>query len=161
MTTTDQHTTHEQLRRRGRIAAATALAAGAIVAGTLGQTAPANANVDYYVALSYSLERKFPGVAHNHTDAEQARIASLKACDSGVGSHCVWYGTFKNECAALAFLGEAWATGAGPNLATAKQNALAQLPGGQIGASGCARSLRKDGDTFPVPTHTMVPNAPQ
>lgn len=146
-------------RARSRIAAA-AMAAGAIVAGALGTGAPANANADYYVALAYSFQSDVAGLANNHTDSEQARFASLKNCqDDNDGNHCIWYGSFRNECAALAVLGaQDAATGTGPDLRTAKQNALSANPGGRIAASGCARSVRKDGDSFPTipPTHTVV-----
>jgi hypothetical protein len=163
--TEDTMNTNERQRpKRASVAAAAVLAAAAIAAGTLGQTAPAVANADYFVALAYSFESDVPGLANNFTDGgDPVRFAALKNCqDVNGGNHCAWYGTFRNECAALAVRGTRdWATGTGPNLATAEQNALASNPGGRIAVSGCARSLRKDGDTFPVPTHTMVPSAPQ
>jgi hypothetical protein len=158
------NTTEQQRRKKAPIVAAAALAAAAITISALGQTAPANANADHYVALAYSFQSDVAGIANNFTDGgDPVRFAALKNCqDDNGGNHCQWFGTFRNECAALAVLGARdWATGTGPNLATAKQNALASNPGGRIAVSGCAHSLRKDGDSFPVPTHTMVPSAPQ
>ena len=153
-------TTHQKGRARGRIAAA-AMAAGAVVAAALGAGSPANASADYYVALAYSFQSDVAGMANNLTDSEQARFASLKNCqDDNGGNHCIWYGSFKNECAALAVLGaQDAATGTGPDIRTAEQNALAANPGGRIVASGCARTRPGRGGPITVPTHTMVPLA--
>jgi hypothetical protein len=129
------------------------------VAGALGTGSPANANADYYVALAYSFQSDVADFANNLTDSEQARFASLKNCqDDNGGNHCIWYGSFRNECAALAVLGaKDAATGTGPDPRTAEQNALAANPGGRIVASGCARSLGHGGPLTTAPTHTLVP----
>jgi hypothetical protein len=169
MTTTEHNvvttTTHQKRRARGRIAAATMVAAGAVVAGALGTGSPANANVDYYVALAYSWQSNVGGMANNQTEAEPgARHAALRNCqDVHGGNNCTWYGTFKNECAALAVDGEKdWATGTGPlfgGLQTAEQNALAANPGGRIVASGCART-GAHGRPLPPLEGTVVPLPP-
>jgi hypothetical protein len=146
------------------MAVATALAAGTIVAGALGQSAPAEANVDYYVALAYSYQSDVPGFANNLTDSEEARFAALRNCqDANGGNHCIWYGSFRNTCAALAVLGaKDWATGTGPDPRTAEQRALAANPGGRIVASGCAHTPPGHGGPITSPpTHTLIPTAPQ
>ena len=163
MTTTEHtffSTTHQSRRARSRIAAVT-VAVGAVVAAALGTGSSANANTDYYVALAYSFQSDVAGFANNLTDSEQARFASLRNCqDDNDGNHCIWYGSFKNECAALAVLGaQDAATGTGPDVRTAEQNALAANPGGRIVASGCARTRPGRGGPITVPTHTMVPLA--
>jgi hypothetical protein len=104
-------------------------------------------------------------MANNVTDSEQARIGALKNCQDTGGNQCVWFGTFRNECAALAVLGaKEWITASGPDLETAKQKALAANPGGRVAASGCA-SWRKPTSPlptlpFPVPTATLIPTQP-
>ncbi|WP_319452845.1 MULTISPECIES: DUF4189 domain-containing protein [unclassified Mycobacterium] len=152
-------TTHQKRRARGRIAAA--MAAGAVAAGALGTSSAANAYADYYVALAYSFQSDVAGLANNQTDSEQARFASLKNCqDDNGGNHCIWYGSFSNECAALAVLGaQDAATATAPDLRTAEQKALAANPGGRIVASGCARTRPGHGGPITAPTHTMVPLA--
>ena len=161
--TTTEHTIvtsrHQKARARARIVAV-ASAASAVVAGALGTASPVNANADYYVALAYSFESDVPGFANNHTDGgDPVRFAALKNCqDDNDGNHCEWFGTFRNECAALAVLGARdWATGTGLDLRTAEQNALAANPGGRIATSGCARSLGHRGPLTTAPTHTLVP----
>ena len=151
-------TTHQKGRARGRIAAA-AMAAGAVVAAALGTGSPANANVDYYVALAYSFTSDIGGMANNQTEAEPgARFAALRNCQDSGGNNCIWFGTFKNECAALAVLGaQDAATGTGPDIRTAEQNALAGNPGGRIVASGCAHTPPGHGGPITAPTHTLVP----
>jgi Domain of unknown function (DUF4189) len=169
MTTTEHNvvttTTHQKRRARGRIAAATMVAAGAVVAGALGTGSPANANVDYYVALAYSWASNVGGMANNQTEEEPgARIAALLNCqDVNLGNNCIWYGTFKNECAALAIDGEwDWKTGTGPTRQTAEQNALAANPGGRIAVWGCARTYPGHGgdEGLPPIRGTIVPNPP-
>ena len=84
------------------------------------------ANADNYVALAYSFRSDVAGMAKS-ADAEQARIAALKNCQDNGGNHCVWFGTFANECAALAILGaQEWSTATGPELRIARNNALQQ-----------------------------------
>jgi hypothetical protein len=123
---------------KGRAAAATMLAAGALVAGALGTT-PADANADLFVALAYSWRSELAGFANNQPDSESARFAALMKCQDGGGNHCIWFGSFRNECAALAVAeGERSSTAAAPDVRTAEQKALQQLPGGLIAVSGCA-----------------------
>lgn len=151
-----------------RLAVTTMLAAGAAAAAILAPPA-AQANVDYYVALAYSMESDVRGVAFNLTDPEQARIGALKNCQDDGGNHCVWYGTFRNECAALAVKGvQEWVAIPAADLQTAEQKALAANPGSKIGASGCAYVPKKRPQIpltplptlAPNPTPTIVPPAP-
>lgn len=142
-----------------RLAATTMLAAGAAAAAILAPPA-AHANVDYYVALAYSLESDIGGIANNVTDPEQARIGALKSCQDRGGNHCVWYGTFRNECAALAVKGvQEWVAIPAADLQTAEQKALAANPGSKIGVSGCAHvpKRRPPIPTGPLPTLTQNP----
>ncbi|HET6732080.1 DUF4189 domain-containing protein [Mycobacterium sp.] len=144
---------------KSRIAATTMLAAGALVAGALG-TPPADANADLFVALAWSWKTSVPGFANNQPDSESARFAALRNCqDVNGGNNCIWYGSFRNECAALAIDEyEVWVTGAGPDVRIAEQKALAQLPGGRIAVSGCAQNSQ------PAPPRkvpfTLAPPAP-
>jgi hypothetical protein len=147
----------DMARTRNSVAAATLVAVGAIVTGVLSAASPANANADNYVALAYSFRSDIAGMAKS-TDAEQARIAALKNCQDNGGNHCVWFGTFANECAALAILGaQEWSTATGPELRIARNNALQQNSGSRIATSGCAGSITQG--TIPVPTHTLVPTS--
>jgi hypothetical protein len=66
---------------RARFAAASALvAAGAMAASAVGYAAPANANVDWYGSLAYSLGSNVGGKSENMSDAETARLFSLNNC---------------------------------------------------------------------------------
>ena len=80
-----------------KIAAATMLAAaGAVVAGALGAAAPANAQVDKFVAISYSPETGSYGWGNNYDDLDSARIRSLSECQNFGGNHCVFLAWSKN-----------------------------------------------------------------
>lgn len=122
---------------RTRIAAAATLAAAAVLAGTLGSAAPANAAPDLHIGLAYSFQSGIPGIAVRSV-YDQSRIDSLSICQDGGGNHCVWFGTFTNTCAALAILGEQEAnTATGATRKDAEDQAMAQNPGSHIAVSGC------------------------
>ena len=128
-----------------------ALAAGAALAGAFGAAAPANAAPDLYLGLSYSFDSDISGIAVTGNE-EQSRINSLSNCQDKGGNHCVWYGTFKNTCAALAILGQQeWNTATGATPKDAENQALAQNPGSHIAVSGCtAGSPRKPLNRVPL-----------
>ncbi len=119
-----------------RLAAVT-LAAGAALAGLFGTASPAGAASDLYVGLAYSFDTNVSGIAVTG-DSEQSRIGSLGNCQDKGGNHCVWFGSFKNTCAALAILGaQEWNTATGATRKDAEDQALAQNPGSHIAVSGC------------------------
>jgi hypothetical protein len=136
---------------RTRIAAAASLAAGAVLAGTLGSAAPANAAPDLYIALAYSFDSDISGLAVTG-DSEQSRIDSLSLCQYDGGNHCVVFAIEKNTCAALAILGEQeHNTATGATRKDAEDQALAQNPGSHIAVSGCTSgSPRKPVYRLPV-----------
>jgi uncharacterized protein DUF4189 len=126
-------------RTRGRVATAAMLAAGAIAAGALGSVAPANASVDYYLALAYSLHTDIGGAAYNLNGESLANSLALQDCVDKGGAQCVVFVNVKNTCAALAVLGAketSFATASDER--TARVLAQKQNPGSHIGVSGCA-----------------------
>jgi hypothetical protein len=129
---------NHRTRAISRFTTATMFAAGTLVAGTL-NIPTANAEADQWVALAYSWQSSVNGFANNQPDSEAARFAALRHCqDVNMGNHCIFFGSFRNECAALAIVSdERWATGAGPDVRIAQEKALSQLPGGRIAVSGC------------------------
>ncbi|MGV0815186.1 DUF4189 domain-containing protein [Mycolicibacterium boenickei] len=148
------HTIH---LAKSRAATATMLAAGALVAGSL-MAPPASSDADIWVALAYSWKSSVNGFASNGTDSESARFAALRHCqDVNMGNHCIWFGSFRNECAAMAIASdERWATGAGPEVRIAQEKALSQLPGGRIAVSGCPQGA----PVLPAPPRKVPFTAP-
>jgi hypothetical protein len=136
---------------RTRIVAAATLAAGAVLAGALGSATPANAAPDLYIGLAYSFQSGISGIAVTGND-EQSRINSLGNCQDKGGNHCVWFGTFKNTCAAMAILGQQeWNTATGATPKDAQDQAVAQNPGSHIAVSGCTSgSPRKPLNRVPL-----------
>jgi Domain of unknown function (DUF4189) len=139
-------TTTPTITRRRRIAAATLLAAaGAMTAIGVGAAAPANAEPDKYVAISFSPENGAYGWGNSYNDLDGARIRSLTECQNFGGTHCVFIAWAKNWCAALA-VGDRNPYGGydqyygwyGPTQADAEQQALAKNNGGRILVSRCA-----------------------
>ena len=139
------------IKHRTRNTLVAALTGGAALAGTFGAAAPAQAAPDMYIALSYSFTSDISGIAVTN-DSEQSRINSLGNCQDKGGNHCVWFGTFKNTCAALAILGQQeWNTATGATPKDAEDQALAQNPGSHIAVSGCtAGNPRKPLDRLPT-----------
>ena len=145
---------------RTRIAAAATLAAGAVLAGALGSAAPANAATDYWVGLAYSFDSGIAGKSFGVTIEDQARILALQKCQDSGGNHCVWFGSFKNECAAMSILGDReWHTAAASTVAAAEQLALQQNPGSHIAVSGCSgpSPFKPPRDVLNLPTITAQP----
>jgi hypothetical protein len=141
---------------RTRIAAAASLAAGAVLAGTLGSAASANAAPDLYIALAYSFQSDVSGIAVTG-DMEQSRINALANCQDKGGNHCVSFALEKNTCAALAILGQQeWNTATGATTKDAENQALAQNPGSHIAVSGCT-SGRPWTRVVPGPYHPLTP----
>lgn len=144
--------------RAARIAAAAALATSALVAG-----APAgSADADIYVGLAWSWQSSVNGFANNQPDSEAARFAALRHCqDVNLGNHCIWFGSFRNECAALAVTSDQrWAVGAGPEVRLAQEKALNQVPGSRIAVSGCPQGqsvLPAPPRKVPFTTGPLVP----
>ena len=142
---------------RTRIAAAASLAAGAVLAGTLGSAASANAAPDLYIALAYSFQTDVSGIAVTG-DWEQSRIDSLASCQYNGGNHCVAFAVEKNTCAALAILGQQeWNTATGATTKDAENQALAQNPGSHIAVSGCT-SGKPWSRVVTGPLHPLIPN---
>ncbi|MCT7661431.1 DUF4189 domain-containing protein [Mycobacterium deserti] len=145
---------------RTRFAAAAIAAAAAVGVGTLSPPPTADAQpFSFYVAVAYSF-RSDVGAVGRSTAEDGARIAALQACQDKGGNHCVWFGTARNVCIALAVLGaQEWVTKNGIDVQSAEQNALAANPGGRIAASGCAlQSPTSNPPTKPRPT--IVPPVP-
>ena len=131
-------TTNNQTRRC-RIGAATlAIAAGAVVAGTLGSAAPANASDFSYVAIAYSPS----GQIARSVFGPDAHLASLWA-----SQECYWAGhTIGGEpddcqivaeadsgnCAAIAVRDDHFAGGDGESRVIAQGRALFRNLGGHI-----------------------------
>ena len=142
---------------RNRIAAA-ALVVGATLVGAFSAAAPANAAPDLYVGLSYSFQSSISGIAVTG-DGEQSRINSLGNCQDKGGNHCVWFGSFKNTCAALAILGQQeWNSATGATRKDAEDQALAQNPGSHIAVSGCTSgNPRRPLNRVPLEPITQAP----
>jgi Domain of unknown function (DUF4189) len=122
-----------------KIAAATMLAAaGAVVAGALGAAAPANAQADKFVAISYSPETGSYGWGNNYDSLDGARIRSLSECQNFGGNHCVFLAWSRNGCAALAVNGDNYYGWYGATRWEAEQQALSRNGGGYILVSQCA-----------------------
>ncbi len=131
--------------RQRRIAAALLVTAGATTAGALVAAAPANADGDTYVAISFSPENGSYGWGNKYDTEDGARIRSLTECQDSGGTHCVFIAWAKNGCAALAVSNRNAYGGYdhyygwyGPTAAAAEQQALAKNGGGQILISQCS-----------------------
>ena len=131
-------TTSHQTPRRRMMAATLLVAAGTIAAGALGAAAPANAQVDHFVAISYSEETHSWGTGWNYTDLDSARIRSLSECQDNGGNHCEFIAWAKNGCAALAVNGNYFYGWYGATAAEAQQGALQRNGGGYIAVTQCA-----------------------
>jgi hypothetical protein len=142
--------------RRTRNTIAATLVAGAALAGAFGAAAPTNAVADLYLGLSYSFDSDISGIAVVAIEND-ARINSLGNCQDKGGNHCVWFGTFRNTCAAMAIEGvQEWNTATGASRKDAENQALAQNPGSHVVVSGCtAGSPRKPLDRLPREPFTV------
>jgi hypothetical protein len=122
-----------------KIAAATMLVAtGAVLAGALGAAAPANAQADKFVAISYSPETGAYGWGNNYDNLDSAMVRSLAECQNYGGNHCVFLAWSKNGCAALAVNGGNYYGWYGATRADAEAGALQRNGGGHILVSQCA-----------------------
>lgn len=138
-------TTKRPTSRRGILAAAVLVSAGAGVAGLVGPAtagaapttvpAPPPAS-DRYVAIAYAPSNQFSGLSINAT-RQIAASEAMNRCSSKA-SDCQVVVVWKNGCAALAVDGTRFFGGAGPTYAAANSDARLGLGGyGTIKASQC------------------------
>ncbi len=113
-------------------------ASGAIIAGALGAAAPANAQVDKFVAISDSPETHTWGTGWNYDNLDSAMVRSLSECQDAGGNHCVFLAWSKNGCAALAVNGDNYYGWYGATPYEAQQGALQRNGGGQIVVTQCS-----------------------
>ncbi len=96
-----------------------------------GHIAPAKAQGgNYYGAISVSVRAGHSTISTNYGSYEEAEIASLESCRSnGGGGGCIIKLSWRNGCGAIATSRTHWSYGTGPNIGSAKQEALDNNPG--------------------------------
>ncbi|ULE33455.1 DUF4189 domain-containing protein [Mycobacterium sp. IDR2000157661] len=158
-------TSYDRRSRRGRLVAATLLAAVATVLGMLSVPAPAHA-ADGYIALAIGFINENPpvtmaGGSAISADQQQAATGSLINCQNNGGSQCVTQVIAKNECAAAASNDYGEMAGASdPSRPAAEAKAKAKLQnqqGAKVIVSGCSSGATSP----PPPDQPPPPPAPK
>jgi Domain of unknown function (DUF4189) len=119
---------------------ATVVGSGAVIVAAMVSltVAPANADEDKFVAISYSPDNGAYGWGNNYATLDEATNRSLSECQNFGGTNCARVAWAKNQCAALAVDDDSYYGWYGRNRIEADAQALVKNHGGRILVSRCS-----------------------